>query len=754
MLQNHAARPAALFRSLWTRVGGAVLFLTALWLLFFWRLLAPSIDRVVIEDTDFTQHYYAFASYQAERLWQGEFPLWNPYNHGGDPFAGNIQFSAFYPPRLLGVLLLGADGYSLEDYELEVALHVWLASVLMLAFIGVVTGRWSVGLVGSVLYAYSGYLTGYPLTQVSILESAVWLPLILLGVQLACTRPAWTLAGSALGGIGIALSLLGGHPQTTLYLVYLAVAYLIYRGWQQRLSFVGVIGRLLILGAVGGGLSAIQLLPSLEFTRLSARVTAYGYADKANGFTPVEWLNVLIPGAFAVLSPLYIGIAGLMLAALGSLRSQQRSFWVGVMIVGLFVALGSGSIAYDLIYLLVPGGNVFRQQERVAVLVSFALVMLAVEGLCWWLAASPATRGRVLRFAGVLVGILSALALVMALTQTSNADRAAQSASVFVLVAVYALLMAGWLAWQAPSPVVAIGALLALIVLDLFSVGTRLPFYQPDTAEHRPRLSAVLNDFSTAPADIRWRVDGAAGLAGNGVLFRVPDIYGTGPFTLGTVEALRTLPVDRFWEVLAVRYVTTLDEPPASVPLELRAYDRNLQGEEFRLFELTDPRPLAWLVYDARSAEGNPVFARQLMADSRVNLREMAITLLPLTTELPVTRPAISRVDDFTLASPERWTMRLSTETNALLTLSLVDYPGWRATVNGQPAPVVEINGGLIGIPVSAGMDQQVVVEYAPSSVLTGLLITALSSIVTLALLLIWPLRRWRQRLGVQSVSG
>ncbi|MFQ3673523.1 MAG: hypothetical protein SNJ83_08010, partial [Aggregatilineales bacterium] len=84
----------------------AVVVLVALWGLFFWRIFTPNpLDRLIFADVDFVQHYYAFASYQVERLWQGQFPLWNPYNHAGDPFAGNIQFAAFYPPRFLGALL-------------------------------------------------------------------------------------------------------------------------------------------------------------------------------------------------------------------------------------------------------------------------------------------------------------------------------------------------------------------------------------------------------------------------------------------------------------------------------------------------------------------------------------------------------------------------------------------------------------------------------------------------------------------------
>src|SRR5690606_3374946 len=186
----------------------AVAVLTALWLLFFWRILTPSpTDRLIFQKGDFTQHYYAFASYQVERLWQGEFPLWNPYNYAGDSFVGNVQFSSFYPPRWLTALFLGQDGLLLEEYQLEAAVHYWLASVLMFAFLHAHTRRASVALAGSILYTYSGYLTGYPLLQVSVLESVIWLPMMMLGVHHTVSGRVYL--GSIVAGVAMAFSLFG-----------------------------------------------------------------------------------------------------------------------------------------------------------------------------------------------------------------------------------------------------------------------------------------------------------------------------------------------------------------------------------------------------------------------------------------------------------------------------------------------------------------------------------------------------------------
>ncbi|RMG71609.1 MAG: hypothetical protein D6711_14925, partial [Chloroflexi bacterium] len=316
-----------------------VLVLSFLCYFFFWRLLTPNeVDRLRINpEGDFIQHYYAFSEYQAMRLLNGEFPLWNPYNHAGDPFASNIQTAAFYPPRLLAIALSG--GWSVEWYQLEIIWHVWMASLFMYAFLRAVLKRPDLALIGSILYAYGGYLTGYPIRHVSIMESVVWLPLILYGIQLSQRH----LQAIVISGVAIACSLMGGHPQTTMQITYLGMAYLIFITWERGWLAIG--SRLLLMGGIGVGLSAIQLLPAWEFTQLTSRVSNLGFDDKANGFTPTEFLQAFVPQLYTIWSPLYISMVGVLFAIMAILRPRKETyFWIGVIVLGVLLSLGGGSI--------------------------------------------------------------------------------------------------------------------------------------------------------------------------------------------------------------------------------------------------------------------------------------------------------------------------------------------------------------------------------------------------------------------------
>jgi hypothetical protein len=719
----------------------ALLTLTLLWMLFFWRLLTPNVaDRVLFLKGDFTLHYFAFSDYQADRLLRGEFPLWNPYNHAGDTFVGNVQFVAFYPPRILAIALSSLlGGWSIEAYQLEVAWHYWLASVLMYLFLRCIFGSQGIALIGALMYAYSGYLTGYPMLQVGVIESAVWLPLVLVGVYLSITRDGWAIGGIGIAGGALAVSLLAGHPQTTVQIGYLALAYLIFTGWRAKLRWQGIIWRLALMGIIAGGLSAIQLLPALEFARLSYRLALLGYAEKAGGFTGSEFLGLLLPRLFGVWSPLYIGVAGVSLAFGALVRPKpEHIFWIATVGIGLLVSLGAGSIVYDLFYVAVPGFSLFRQQERMASLISFALVILAMYQLQRHLQAEQTENNRLSDLAAGFVILAYLLIGLVELMLPSPAPRA----PLLVIPAMTAAGFIGWQRWQRANW--RILPLLVLVVIDLFTVGTRSENFQPDRPENRVPLAEALSPLRVPdPQELRWRVDGAVGLQGYGTYFRIPDIYGTGPFWLNSIEQLRQIPVDRYWEVLSVRYVTLVDAPPENAPLNMTAMGQNPEGAYFNLFELSDPRPLAHLVYDYRHAEGSPEFARLIMADARVNLREMAVTLEPLPFELPVDRPEISRVDDFRVVTPEQFEMSVSTGADALLTFAIPRYPGWRAYVDGVEVGTVDVYAGLIGVPIRAGENQQVQLRFLPDSLLLGGLISGLTLLGVIGLTL-FTIRRLR----------
>ncbi len=458
---------ARISRLQWDRRDWLTITLLALapWILF-WPLFAPGDARQWLPAGDFVDQFYAFARYETARLAAGELPLWNPYAYGGSPFWADVQAAVAYPLSLIVVLFSAWRWGELPflALELESVAHLSLAAVLTYLFARHALGCRVGGLVAAASFGAGGYLLGYPMLQLAVLETDVWLPLALLGGSLLASRSRSSSgSGSARTAIrpepalalALAMGILAGHPQSALYLIYLSLAWLLWRAWRsagdrdaatlrERLGW----SRALVLGLLGSlvlaaGLSAAGWWPALEFLGLSNRADAH-FAMLSGGFPPQELLGLILPG-LTLWSPLYLGLLplGLALAALaawgrvgdrpateitdvtmdegrkqGTVSTPTASglmadipFWLGLLLLTLVLSMGRNAFVFDLFYHLAPGFDLFRGQERAAFLVSFALAMLAGSGAAlWWRGARSIDRDLSIFAAGSSVaGFLLAL---------------------------------------------------------------------------------------------------------------------------------------------------------------------------------------------------------------------------------------------------------------------------------------------------------------------------------------------------------
>ena len=234
--------------------------LVGLCLLFFWRDLTPvATDRWSFAAGDFTQQFYAFARYEAARLQNGQLPLWNPYIYAGHPFLADIQSAVFYPLSLLTMLLTAVKGLTYRAMEVEAIGHFFFAALFTYLLARRLTRSRVGGLAAATAFAFSGYLTSYPPLQLAILETQVWLPLILLLLDVAAERLdasrggrwaalRWTVAAGVVFGV----ALLAGHPQSGMLVGYGGLAFGLFRFWPRpsarQLSAMemaaGAVGRL------------------------------------------------------------------------------------------------------------------------------------------------------------------------------------------------------------------------------------------------------------------------------------------------------------------------------------------------------------------------------------------------------------------------------------------------------------------------------------------------------------------------------
>ena len=119
-------------------------------------------------------------------------------------------------------------------------------------------------LLGGLVYSFGGFIVTW--TELpSLIETAVWLPAGLLGVE-AIFRRSRLWGGMVLAG-ALGMSLLAGHLQIAAYVWLVAagagLAHVAHRLWMRRETLQPML-TLVAAFLLGAGLGAVQALPTLE----------------------------------------------------------------------------------------------------------------------------------------------------------------------------------------------------------------------------------------------------------------------------------------------------------------------------------------------------------------------------------------------------------------------------------------------------------------------------------------------------------
>jgi len=733
------------------KIGLALLWITALWWLFVWRYLTPvPADRLMLALGDFTHTYYVFRDLAYRALRVGEFPLRVLCLFSGYPYQAYPQSALFYPGTwitLIPSLLGGASHASLDAFHLESLIHLWIAGVTAYALFARETGSPWGGLMGAIGFAFGGYLTGYPILQVSIIQASAWTPLFLLGLR-ALAEGRTVTGALATGATGVFLLLIG-HPQMTLYVFLLGLAYFIFcLSLPGSLSYRKALRHAAWISVLILGTSAIQLLPTLEYYRHSNRVRL-PFPESGTGFPVQDVLQLLQPGLVSHWQPLYSGFLPLTLLIPALARGgREARFWAGIGLAGLLLSFGANFPLYEVFFQLVPFYATTRSQERHALWVSLALAALSAHGLAALLRGLPRARRWILS-AGTRISGAMALTFALSLPvvtflarqgiDPSDHRRLPQEVGLSLL---FALGTWGW--WQARARGWRNRRGLALAALGLASL---------NLAAFNRYLDAV------PPASIYPDHPAAAWMAQDPHRpfrffdeYRLPDHYGcwlgeedirgaTSIHPEPYFSFLKQTPEPMQWWLLGVRYVITWGR---ELP-DMHALGRTAtllqeipQGNEVtRIYRLDPPLPWAWVVRAVRPVKTVEEMLAALR-DPAFRPAEEAVVLGPAE---PLDATAIEGPDEVQLlhrtAIEARYRARLSRP--GLLITRDPWYPGWTVTINGRPAPLRRADGVLMAVYLPAG-ENEVVFRFRPISFYIG------AGISGLTVFFLWPLTLWRMR--------
>ncbi len=728
------------------RDAGAVLLLTGIVMLFFWPVLfaGHSFPR---GGGDLWGQLYPVWAFIAAQVRRGIFPLWDPLLEAGDPILAEGQFGLFNPlnwplfllspPPVTMVLWRGMVGVLIAG----VGMYLYLTRSPHLRLTR------PAALLSATAYMLSDpFVThlGHP----QINDAMAWFPWALLGLDWALAAPSW--GEAALGGIPLALMVLGGHGQVSLYGLVAAGLYGIFNClWPAsgKPTLPACVGRPTLAALVGFTLSAPMTLPGIERLPWTVRTLMPRELRRGYEFIPPLLIDSLAPCFHGCsveqiwmrmdrVEKAYVGAVALYLALWGVITRPRRALpWIALGTLALLFAMGYQAPLYP----LVADWPFFFDSwktGRAIFLTAFAVAILAGLGTDALVRATTRNRwhrcfpwilgafGLVMWFAAprLLSGVPAGKAQEIALTGLRTAA---------LLAGGLAALVGIWLRWRSRQ---ALAGILLLAVSELVVVGALIetgratPFADPG---HEAALSFLRSD----PGWFRVDTDLSARQKWSPELMQVQGfetVQGSGnPMALYPFEQFYWAQLSRVsagYRLLGIKYiVVSKGNPPGGEGI----WPVFVEDETVDIHLNTLALPRVWLVYRTEPvADFEAAFRRVQSADFRPE--EIAVV-----EDGPKLDGEGNGRIDVVRYSPNEAILSVHTDTPALLVLSDVYYPGWHARVDGQSVPIFRTDVTFRGVVVPPG-EHIVSMRFLPRTFQVG----ATLAVLTIALLCFRPLRR------------
>lgn len=364
------------------------------------------IPNKPIGGNDQVRLFYPGKTVTNEAIKKGKFPLWNPYIFAGSPHLANFQSAVFYPLNILFLIFSQIDAWSILTIT-----PLILSFLFMYLFLRTIACNQSASVIGSLAFAFCGFLSTWTQENAAVGQSALWLPLMMYGVnQLISTNKLRYLL---LTSLAMTFSFLGGFYQVTFYAMAVTFCYGLFlllssKNNLFRNLFVLVLPFLLTLALV-----AVQLLPSSE-----------AFFDSPRGFSSVWYLfdQYLLPFVHLVRivfpditgnpgtynyfgegffheTVIFIGIVPLLLALLAMcsfLKNRTIKFFTILSVISAFLTIKSPFTLW-FYKLPLPLVTTFLP-SRIFYITSFAMAVLSGLGAdVYFSQYNPKTKKRLLK---------------------------------------------------------------------------------------------------------------------------------------------------------------------------------------------------------------------------------------------------------------------------------------------------------------------------------------------------------------------
>jgi hypothetical protein len=694
----------------------------------------------------------------------GRFPLWNPFDRGGDPICADPEPGVLYPVNWLFVAFSALTKNS--DFALmqaKILLHIGLAGVAMLLFLRARSLRPAAALGGAVAYTLGPYLMNQ--AQYSLVWPTAWLPFVLLATDHLFR--ARTLGSAMLFSIATFCLVVAGSFPGAFYCALVAIPYFVFVFVQTLRSAPTALRELALPVACSLALTALLVLGPLWATDVSRSVSVRAEPSLAYAFgqavPPAEFLGFLLRSARS--EYVYIGLPALLLAGLGAvswLRRGEALLWTAIAAAGVVLATGEHSGLLRLLYMALPPFRWFGLAVRYLFLTNFAVAVLVAFGIDRLVGPS-----RRVRRAAWVVGSIVLVVLFAYVTITAQAvampSQVRNKAIIgdlgwclFVGAITAAGVFAAWRRRHRLSGALVVGAL----ILDLGIVAQRSGTLHAGAFNPQGKVSDALMTRIRERAT-SYRVFDEGGMNWRpGARFGLRDLRGyMGPLTTQALNdvyvELRANP-----ELVAVFNVKYLLHAP--LPIWGMSHHRlpepqripGIRKLERAAFEIADVAPYAYWVGRAELVDSSTHAAKALSAGDwhkRIVLAadDLAPEQIAFARSLRSDRSLIEASIQESL--PGRVRVRVNAPERGWVVFNEKWFPGWRARVDGRSARVLRANALVQAVEIEAG-SHEVEFVFEPRYFLVPLYI-ACAAVALVGVAASVQLRRRRTKLAQTAVE-
>ncbi len=702
----------------------ALLFLL-LAIVFLLRVLFPSSTEV-LGGYDMRGLFHVLISTVSEAVKGGSLPLWNPYLFNGFPLLADPQAGTFYPLNWLAIILPVSVGISWY-----LLIHIWLAGLGMFAFVRYLGGRWFPALLAGLVFAFGGVLAGRLWAGHSIVYAVfAWTPWLLLG--LTWSVRSGSIWSSVIAGIPLGLAILTGHLPSLIYIMMIWSAYVLFQLITERSKRLLILRQALIMVVVGFGLSAIQLLPTIQLTLLSERadVADYEFATRFS-FPPSHLTTLIVPEFFG--EPLrigywsvptfeeltyYAGILSIILLALSLVKADRLTwFYISLMVFGILLAMGSYGILHRLLYAAIPPIRLMRAPARAAFLFFFASAALLGHVLSRWSSSSQEDRTALLtpalRWLLAILVITGALAIAAAgavfisIHPTDTSGRLWHQIGGYAF-AIMIILISGALLWaflirrpqNRSKRLLIMTGLIAIVLVDLWTFSYKFVRTEP-TGPDQLWLDAKEIIGETDAGVLPWGL--SIFTQNGGMQVELRSVFGYNSLAPRNHLALASSipdPRSTAYDILGTEYV--ISEAPLDQFMEGESGIVFVEGSEsVKVYRRPNALPVARLLYDVE------VIPDDQTAIARVHAPNFDPGITAIVGSDPGCaigpEPGALGMVEIIESQPGTWKMTSQSASPGLLVLAENAYPGWEVFVDGKKADPQVAYTSLKAVCVPAG---------------------------------------------------